>query len=328
MKNRIGTTDVSITPITLGAWAIGGAMWGGNEEADSIGAIKTSIDNGITSIDTAPIYGMGYSEELVGKAIRGYDRSKLQILTKFGMVWDQAKGDYAFERNDPSGITRKVYKYGGYGNAIKEVEASLKRLQTDYIDLIQLHWPDSTTPISETMEAMQKMLDEGKVRAIGVCNYNGAQLAEAEQTVKLASDQVPYSMLKRNIEKDVVPYALANGLSVIAYSPMERGLLTGKYNAASQFAADDHRSNYFKQFDMDKVARLTTRLTEMAAGYQASIAQLVLAWTAHQPAVAAALAGARNAKQAEENAGALRLELAEADRTQLGEWLAGSSFLL
>ncbi|WP_018630705.1 aldo/keto reductase [Niabella aurantiaca] len=322
MKNRIGTTDVSITPITLGAWAIGGAMWGGNEEADSLAAIKASIDNGITSIDTAPIYGMGYSEELVGKAIKGYDRSTLQILTKFGMVWDQEKGDFAFERRDPAGVSRKVYRYGGYDNAIKEVEASLKRLQTDYIDLIQLHWPDSTTPISETMEAMQKMQAEGKVKAIGVCNYNGAQLAEAEQTVKLASDQVPYSMLKRNIEKDVMPYALENGLSVIAYSPMERGLLTGKYNAASRFAEDDHRSDYFKQFDMNKVAVLTDHLAEMAAGHRASVAQLVLAWTVHQPAVAAALAGARNAGQAVENAGALQLKLPETDLAQIEKWLA------
>ncbi|MBZ4189947.1 aldo/keto reductase [Niabella beijingensis] len=322
MKNKIGTSNVAVTPITLGAWAIGGAMWGGNEEADSLAAIRASIDSGITSIDTAPIYGMGYSEELVGKAIKGYDRSSLQLLTKFGMVWDREKGDYAFERKDNAGILRKIYKYGGYDNAIKEVEASLKRLQTDYIDLIQLHWPDSTTPISETMEAMQRMLDEGKVKAIGVCNYNGAQLTEAEQTVKLAADQVPYSMLKRNIEKDVVPYALANGLSVIAYSPMERGLLTGKYNAASRFAADDHRNDYFKQFDMEKVARLTGHLAELASGYQASVVQLVLAWTFHQPAVAAALAGARNAKQAEENAGALQLKLSETDLVQIDKWLA------
>ncbi|WP_366914011.1 aldo/keto reductase [Niabella sp.] len=322
MKNKIGTSDVSITAITLGAWAIGGAMWGGNEEADSLAAIKASIDNGITSIDTAPIYGMGYSEELVGKAIKGYDRSRLQILTKFGMVWDQEKGDLAFERKDNAGVLRKIYKYGGYENAIREVEISLKRLQTDYIDLIQLHWPDSTTPISETMEAMQKMLDEGKVRAIGVCNYNGAQLAEAEQTVKLASDQVPYSMLKRKIETDVVPYALTNGLSVIAYSPMERGLLTGKYNASYRFAADDHRNDYFKQFDMNKVAQLTAHLAEMASGHQVSVAQLVLAWTFHQPAVAAALAGARNATQATENAKALEVKLSEADLAQIESWLA------
>lgn len=322
MKNRIGTSDVSVTAITLGAWAIGGAMWGGNEAADSLAAIKASIDNGITSIDTAPIYGMGYSEELVGKAIKGYDRSQLQILTKFGMVWDQEKGDFAFERKDNAGVPRKVYKYGGYENAIREVEISLKRLQTDYIDLIQLHWPDNTTPISETMEAMQKMLDEGKVRAIGVCNYNGTQLAEAEQTVKLASDQVPYSMLKRKIETDVVPYALANGLSVIAYSPMERGLLTGKYNAASRFAADDHRNDYFKQFDMDRVAHLTAHLAAMASGYEVSVAQLVLAWTFHQPAVAAALAGARNAAQAAENARALQIKLSDADLAQVESWLS------
>ena len=228
MKRKLGTTDVEVTPITMGAWAIGGFMWGGNDEKDSIEAIQAYIDNGVTSIDTAPIYGFGYSEELVGKAIKKYDRSRVQILTKFGMVWDMEKGDYAFDGTDNQGNLKKIYKYGGYEKALRDVEESLKRLQTDYIDLIQLHWPDSTTPIEETMRAMEKMLQDGKVRAIGVCNYNAAQLKEAEQTVKLASNQVPYSMLKRDIEKEVVPYCLENNLSVIAYSPMERGLLTGK----------------------------------------------------------------------------------------------------
>ncbi|AHF15782.1 aldo/keto reductase [Niabella soli] len=322
MRNKLGTSTLAITPITLGAWAIGGAMWGGNEEADSLAAIKASIDNGITSIDTAPVYGMGYSEELVGKAIKGYDRSSLQILTKFGMVWDQVRGDFAFERKDNDGVVRSIYRYGGYDNAIKEVELSLKRLQTDYIDLIQLHWPDSTTPISETMEAMQRMLEEGKVKAIGVCNYNGAQLEEAEKTVRLASDQVPYSMLKRKIEQEVVPYAQQHELSIIAYSPMERGLLTGKYNSAYQLHEDDHRNNYFKQFDLKKVAQLTDHLTEMAAGYNATIAQLALAWVVRQPTVAAALAGARNARQAAENAGAMQLKLSAADLRQIEKWLA------
>ena len=322
MSNKLGTTTVAITPVTLGAWAIGGAMWGGNEEADSLAAIKTSIDNGITSIDTAPVYGMGYSEELVGKAIKGYERESLQILTKFGMIWDREKGDFAFERKDNDGVIRRIYRYGGYENAIKEVEASLQRLQTEYIDLIQVHWPDSTTPVHETMEAMQKMLDEGKVKAIGVCNYNGAQLAEAEQTVRLASDQVPYSMLKRKIETDVVPYAQQHNLSIIAYSPMERGLLTGKYNSSYQLHEDDHRNSYFQQFDMDKVAKLTDHLAEMAAGYHATTAQLALAWVFHQPKVAAALAGARNARQATENAKAMQLRLAEPDLQQIEKWLA------
>ena len=322
MSNKLGTTTVAITPVTLGAWAIGGAMWGGNEEADSLAAIKTSIDNGITSIDTAPVYGMGYSEELVGKAIKGYERESLQILTKFGMIWDREKGDFAFERKDNDGVIRRIYRYGGYENAIKEVEASLQRLQTEYIDLIQVHWPDSTTPGHETMEAMQKMLDEGKVKAIGVCNYNGAQLAEAEQTVRLASDQVPYSMLKRKIETDVVPYAQQHNLSIIAYSPMERGLLTGKYNSSYQLHEDDHRNSYFQQFDMDKVAKLTDHLAEMAAGYHATTAQLALAWVFHQPKVAAALAGARNARQATENAKAMQLRLSEPDLQQIEKWLA------
>ncbi|ANH79690.1 aldo/keto reductase [Niabella ginsenosidivorans] len=322
MRNKLGTSDVTVTAVTLGAWAIGGAMWGGNDEADSLAAIKTSIDNGITSIDTAPVYGMGYSEELVGKAIKGYERSSLQLLTKFGMVWDQEKGDFAFERKDNNGVIRRIYRYGGYENAIKEIEASLKRLQTDYIDLIQLHWPDSTTPIRETMEAMQKMLDEGKVKAIGVCNYNSTQLEEAERTVRLASDQVPYSMLKRKIEQDLTPYAQQHNLSIIAYSPMERGLLTGKYNSSYKLHEDDHRNSYFKQFDMNKVAKLTDHLAEMAAGYNATTAQLALAWVFHQPKVAAALAGARNAKQAIENAKAMQLQLSGSDLQQIEKWLA------
>ena len=180
----------------------------------------------------------------------------------------------------------------------------------------------STTPVHETMEAMQKMLDEGKVKAIGVCNYNGAQLAEAEQTVRLASDQVPYSMLKRKIETDVVPYAQQHNLSIIAYSPMERGLLTGKYNSSYQLHEDDHRNSYFQQFDMDKVAKLTDHLAEMAAGYHATTAQLALAWVFHQPKVAAALAGARNARQATENAKAMQLRLSEPDLQQIEKWLA------
>jgi len=327
MKRKLGTTDVEVTPITMGAWAIGGFMWGGNDEKDSIEAIQAYIDNGVTSIDTAPIYGFGYSEELVGKAIKKYDRSRVQILTKFGMVWDMEKGDYAFDGTDNQGNLKKIYKYGGYEKALRDVEESLKRLQTDYIDLIQLHWPDSTTPIEETMRAMEKMLQDGKVRAIGVCNYNAAQLKEAEQTVKLASNQVPYSMLKRDIEKEVVPYCLENNLSVIAYSPMERGLLTGKYATMQTLAEDDHRNHYFKRFDFAAVKRLTDNLADLAAKYNATTAQLVLAWTFHQPAVAAALAGARNAKQAEENAKAMSISITEDDLKLIEGWL-NDKFLL
>lgn len=326
MKRKLGNSNVEITPITMGAWAIGGWMWGGNEEKDSIAAIQAYIDNGVTSIDTAPVYGFGYSEELVGKAIKNYSRDKIQILTKFGMVWDMQKGDFAMDSKDNDGNSIKVYRYAGYDKIISDVELSLQRLQTDYVDLIQLHWPDSTTPIEEPMRAMEKLLRDGKVKAIGVCNYNAAQLAEAEQTVKLNSDQVPYSMLRRHIEDDVVPYALEHNLSVIAYSPMERGLLTGKYKNADHLAADDHRGSYFKRFDMDKVQTLLQNLAELSTKYNASVSQLVLAWTFHQPAVAAALAGARNAQQAEENAKAMHINISEDDLKLIRSWLPEKAF--
>ena len=321
MKRKIGTSNVAITPITFGAWAIGGWMWGGTDDNDSIKAIQAAIANGVTSIDTAPIYGFGYSEELVGKAIKGYDRSSIQILTKFGMVWDAEKGTFMSEGKDHNGITKKIYKYSGYDSILREVENSLTRLQTDYIDLIQIHWPDVTTPIAETMRAMDKLLQDGKVKAIGVCNYDAAQLQEAEQTVKLQSNQVSYSMLNRGIEKDVVPYALQHDLSIIAYSPMERGLLTGKYNDGAHLKEGDHRMNYFKKFDMNKVKTLTNNLAELGSKHHATAAQMALAWTFHQPALVTALAGARNAKQAEENAGAMAINLSEDDLKLINSWL-------
>mgnify|MGYP003582090332 CR=1 FL=1 len=326
MKRKLGASNVEITPITMGAWAIGGWMWGGNEEKDSIAAIHAYIDNGVTSIDTAPVYGFGYSEELVGKAIKNYSRDKVQILTKFGMVWDMQKGDLAMESKDNEGNPIKVYRYAGYDKIISDVELSLQRLQTDYVDLIQLHWPESTTPVAETMRAMEKLLKDGKAKAIGVCNYNAALLAEAEQTVKLSSNQVPYSMLRRHIEAEVVPYALENHLSIIAYSPMERGLLTGKYKTAENLAEGDHRNSYFKRFDMNQVQSLLENLAALATKYSASVSQLVLAWTFHQPAVTAALAGARNALQAEENAKAMHIKISDEDLALIRSWLPEKAF--
>lgn len=327
MKRKIGTSNVQITPVTMGAWAIGGWMWGGNDEKDSIAAIQAYIDNGVTSIDTAPVYGFGYSEELVGKAIKNYSRDKIQILTKFGMVWDMQKGDFAMDSTDNNGHPIKVYRYAGYEKILTDVELSLKRLQTDYIDLIQLHWPDSTTPIEETMRAMEKLLQDGKVKANGVCNYNSAQLEEAEQTVKLHSNQVPYSMIRRHIEAEVIPYALKHNLSIIAYSPMERGLLTGKYINGVKLNEGDHRSNYFSRFDANKVQSLLQNLEELAIKYNASVSQLVLAWTFHQPAVVAALAGARNAQQAEENAKAMHISISNDDLQLIRSWLPEKAFV-
>lgn len=308
---KLGESGLELSAITYGAFAIGGTMWGGNEKQDSINAVHASLDNGVTSIDTAPFYGLGESEELIGQAIKGKNRDKIELLTKFGLVWDGSNngaGEYFFDAAH-QGKTYPVYKFGSKANIIKEIEKSLKRLGTDYIDLLQIHWPDNSTPISETMEAMDALLKEGKIRAAGVCNYSLSQIQEANKTVKLASNQLPYSMLNRSIEKDMVPYAIENNMGIIAYSPMERGLLTGKYFKDGKLKADDHRNGYFSQFDLEKVKAFTESLEPIAQRKNATVSQLVLRWTTLQPGISVVLAGARNAAQAIDNAKAINVSL-------------------
>jgi aryl-alcohol dehydrogenase-like predicted oxidoreductase len=239
------------------------------------------------------------------------DRSKVQILTKFGMVWDgsnQGKGDYMWDQED-NGKIYPLYKYASKANVIKETEESLKRLQTDYIDLLQLHWPDSTTPIDETMEALQQLIDQGKIRAAGVSNYDKNQMLEAQKTLKLASNQLPYSMLNRQIEKDIVPTAIENNIGLIAYSPLERGLLSGKYFKGEHLKSDDHRNGYFGQFDPEKVKVFLSKIEPLAKDKNASLAQLVLRWTTVQPGITVVLAGARNSEQAISNAESIDINL-------------------
>jgi len=307
----LGNTDLQLSAITYGAFAIGGNMWGGNETKDSIAAVHASLDNGVTTIDTAPFYGFGLSEELIGAAIKGKDRSKIQLLTKFGLVWDgsnQGKGEYFFDASE-NGKTIPVYKLTSKANIIKELEESLKRLGTDYIDLLQLHWPDATTPVEETMEALHTLISQGKIRAAGVSNYDLPLMREAEKTIRLASNQVSYSMLNRGIEKELVPYAIKNNIGIIAYSPLERGLLTGKYFRDAALKADDHRNGYFGQFSAEKVKAFLDSITPLAESKKTSLSQLVLRWTTLQPGITIVLAGARNAAQAEQNAQTMNLQL-------------------
>lgn len=301
---KLGNTSLELSAITYGSFAIGGTMWGGTEENEAQNAIKASIDLGVTTIDTAPFYGLGFSEELIGRTIKNMDRSKVQILTKFGMVWDgsnNGKGDFMWDQED-NGKIYPLYKYASKENVIKETEESLKRLGTDYIDLLQLHWPDSTTPIDETMEALQKLIEDGKIRAAGVSNYNKDQMLEAQKTIKLASNQLPYSMLNRQIEKDIVPSAIENNIGLIAYSPLERGLLSGKYFKGEHLKSDDHRNGYFGQFDPEKVKNFLNAIEPLAKDKKATLAQLVLRWTTLQPGITVVLAGARNSEQAITNA--------------------------
>lgn len=308
---KLGNTELNLSTITHGAFAIGGTMWGGNDKQDSIDAIHASLDHGVTSIDTAPFYGFGLSEELIGEAIKGRDRSKIQLLNKFGLVWDgsnKGKGEFFFDAG-ADGKSIPVYKYASKSNIIKEVEEGLKRLGTDYIDLLQLHWPDATTPIDETMEALDQLIAQGKIRAAGVSNYSLDQLKEAQKTISLASNQVSYSMLNREIEREIVPYTLENNIGIIVYSPLERGLLTGKYFKDARLKSNDHRNGYFGQFDPEKVKVLLQTIEPIAASKNATVAQVVLRWTTLQPGVSIVLAGSRNATQAIDNAKTMDITL-------------------
>lgn len=308
---KLGRTDLELSVITYGAFAIGGNMWGGNEKKDSIESVRASIDHGVTTLDTAPFYGFGLSEEMIGEAIKGYDRSKIQLLTKFGLLWDgsnQGKGEFFFDAEE-NGKPIPVYKYASKASVIKEVENSLKRLQSDYIDLLQIHWPDNTTPIAETMEALDLLLQQGKIRAAGVSNYSVEQVSEAQNSIQIASNQVGYSMLNRGIEQDLVPYAQQHDLSIIVYSPMERGLLTGKYFSEGKLKENDHRNGYFQQFDLKKVQTFLDTISPVAADKGVTLSQLVLRWTSLQPAITVVLAGARNADQAIANAEATAIDL-------------------
>ena len=312
---KLGNTELELSTITYGAFAIGGNMWGGNEKADSITSVHASIDHGVTTIDTAPFYGFGLSEEMIGEALKSHDRSKVQLLTKFGLVWDgsnNSKGDFFFDADD-NGKKIPIYKYASKTNVIKEIEESLKRLQTDYIDLLQIHWPDTTTPISETMEAAETLIQQGKIRAFGVSNYNIEQIKEAQKTIKIASDQVAYSMLNRKIEAELIPFTVSENIGIIAYSPMERGLLTGKYFTDSKLKDNDHRNGYFNQFDLQKVKTLVEELTSLAHAKETSLSQLVLRWTTLQKGISIVLAGARNAEQAISNANAMNFNLSASE---------------
>ncbi len=305
--------SLKLSIVTFGAWAAGGWMWGGTERKDAVDAIRQSYDVGVTSIDTAPIYGQGTSEEIVGEAIKDIPRDKVQILTKFGLRWDLAKGDFAMHSKNNNGQAIDIYKYASKESIIQECEDSLKRLGTDYIDLYQIHWPDSTTPIGESMEAVARLIEQGKVRFAGVCNYNAQQMQEAEQYVPLVSNQVPYSMVKRDIEAETVPYCLENKKAILAYSPLERGLLTGKMKPGHAFSPDDHRANlyFFKDINLERVNAFLKKITPLAHDKNVSLGQLVLRWTVEQPGITIALVGARNAKQALQNAAAMKVKLSE-----------------
>ena len=303
-------SDIKVSALTYGAFAIGGWFWGGADESDALRAIATAIDNGVTTIDTAPVYGMGHSETIVGNAVKG-KRTDVQLLTKFGMVWDKQRGDFAFDTKDNSGTMIKVYKFNGKQSVIEECEQSLKRLQTDYIDLLQMHWPDSTTPIEETMEALETLQMQGKIRAAGVCNCPVDLLKRAEPVMPVSTNQVAYSMVNRNIEKELVPFCLANDIGILPHTAIHKGLLTGKIKPGHLFAEGDHRSNnpYFKPDNHQEIMKMLDAIIPIAAERNITLAQLVINWTMQQPGITSVLVGARNAEQMLDNVKAASFSL-------------------
>ena len=324
MKFRtLGQSDLEVSALAFGAWAIGGWLWGGADSKEAVKAIETAVDNGMTTIDTASVYGFGLSEKLVGEAIKG-KRDKVQILTKFGMSWDDKRGQFYFASKDESGKDVEIYRYASKEKVLSDCDDSLWRLKTDYIDLFQIHWSDPTTPISETMEALEILIKNGKIRAGGVCNYSLELMKEAVATFKLTSNQVPYSMINRNIEKDIVPYCIENNIGMLAYSPLQRGLLTGKMKPGYKFNDGDSRPStpYYKEPNFTKILGLLDKIKPIADDRKVTLSQLILNWTIQQPGITCALAGARNPSQVLDNIGATDFSLTKEEISRINNFIA------
>jgi aryl-alcohol dehydrogenase-like predicted oxidoreductase len=280
----IGTSRLTTSRIGLGTWAIGGWMWGGSDEAQSIATIRTAIEHGVTLIDTAPAYGFGGSEEIVGKALAEAGlRDKVQIATKVGLAWKDGK---VFRDSRPARIRR-------------EIEDSLRRLRTEFIDLYQVHWPDPDTPLGETARTLEDLRREGKIRAIGVSNFSPAQIDTFLAAAKLDAVQSPYNLFEREIEADVLPYAARSGLTVLSYGALCRSLLTGKITANSKFEGDDLRKTDPK-FQGQRLPQYLAAVEELSALAQQRFGKSVLAlavrWVLDQgPTIA--LWGARRPDQ-------------------------------
>jgi methylglyoxal reductase len=320
---RLGRSDLQIHPVVLGAWAIGGSMWGGQDEKRSIDAIAASIDAGVNLIDTAPVYGLGKSEELVGRAIRGR-RDQVLIATKCGLTWDRAEGTLRFTMIDVDESPRPIHYDMSPAAVRRGLEDSLRRLGTDRIDLLQIHWPDPAIPTDQMFEEMLRLKQEGKVRWLGVCNFSRPQLEVGKRVAEIVSQQPQYNLLDREIEAEVLPWCQREQVGVIVYSPMARGLLTGKYGLDHQFPANDHRAGirWFGPAWRPRVLAALEKARPIAAGYGISLGNLAVAWTLAQPGVTGAIVGARDAAQAQENARAASVRLAPADVKALSELFA------
>jgi aryl-alcohol dehydrogenase-like predicted oxidoreductase len=321
----LGRSALQVSRVVFGAMALSSSS---RDPVQREQTVRAAVDAGITSIDTAPLYDFGACEELLGQALAGL-RSRVQILTKVGLRWDdpQAHGQVLFPFVDASGRPQAVRRNSRPESVRLEVERSLQRLRVDTLDLVQVHHPDPDTPIEDTMGALADLLRAGKLRAIGVSNYSAAQMGRAQAalgSVPLASNQVHYSLLERWPEVEVLPRARAEHIGVLAYSPLERGLLSGDVRRA-RFAPDDGRRND-PAFHPDNLALIAAAaeqsLAPVARAHDASVAQVALAWLLAQPGLSAVVVGASSAEQARLNARAMALVLTPAEETLIRDAFA------
>jgi aryl-alcohol dehydrogenase-like predicted oxidoreductase len=307
---NLGTSDLELPVVTFGAWAIGGLFWGGSDDEAAVTAIRTAIDHGMHAIDTAPMYGCGHSERIVARAV-GDRRDRVRLLTKCGLRWDSTEGEFFFKIDSPEGEMITCHKNLKADSIFHECEQSLRRLETDVIDLYQVHWPSASAPAEETMGALVKLREQGKIREIGVSNYSARQMAEASSFAPIVSNQVKYNLLERDIESDALPYCREQGLSVICYSPMAMGLLTGKVTMDRTFPETDVRGGqpWYQPKNRRRVLDALEKIRPIADAHTATLAQLATAWVIAQEGVTTALVGARTPEQAAENAAAADLKL-------------------
>ncbi len=313
-KRKLGWTDLELSVVGLGTWALGGAgwrfSWGPQDDRDSIATIHRAFDLGVNWLDTAAVYGLGHSEEVVGQALSTM-REKPLVATKCSRVWDAAG-------NIESNLRRESVR--------RELEASLKRLRLECIDLYQIHWPRPDEDIEEGWQTLEDLRREGKIRYIGVCNFNRAQLERIQAIAPVASLQPPYSMLRREIESEILPYCAEHRIGVVPYSPMQKGILTDAFSRERVAALQpgDHRLNdpMFQGQALEANLKLVDGLRGMAREKGCTVAQLAIAWVLRRPEVTSAIVGARRPAQIEETVGAAEVRLSAEEIQRIEALLA------
>jgi aryl-alcohol dehydrogenase-like predicted oxidoreductase len=313
----LGNSDLQLTPIGFGAWAIGGGnwefAWGPQDDADSIAAIHRALDLGVNWIDTAAIYGLGHSEEVVGRALKSHSGPKPLVFTKCSMRWHK---------------DRSIYRSLKAGSLAEELEGSLRRLGVETIDLYQIHWPDPEEELEEGWETLARFREQGKIRCIGVSNFSVGQMKRVLKIAPITSLQPPYSMLRRAVEEEILPFAQDNGIGVINYSPMVSGLLTGAMTSEriAALPADDWRRRgvEFTEPRLSRNLRLVELLREIGSGPGVSPGVVAVAWTLHHPAITAAIVGGRSGGQVEGLAPAFDFRLSEDEYARIGAFLTSN----